>query len=612
MHKQGGSANVDVVLLPPLPTAPPRNMTGCIDAGAAIRCLTETLDRHPVKSVILESVHDFLPDDSFRQFDIILSPMKYPHLIAALSAYVSTLVYVLVGFRKLRLVRSRTGLAVGSLISTIVSCAAVWTPTVYGCPDRSPPLLIPFGVLVAETENLFRLTNAVTATPRTLVPARRVSEGLAKVGVITLSSQILNVVVCLGYGLIRRHIAVLCVQIALALVISLALHLTFFCAILAIDVRRTELMDLLAERHRRTSERFFPLSTSHAATAIILIFLIVLDLNAPGALRQRSLVSSLALPWDALSLHESALILQGGKMAKRVAVLRGASSSLLSLRGPLLIFGIVMSMTYALVTALANQGSKPISIEANEQIIHLEMVGGRALYVTLTGSLFLDGKHLERPSGRLPNRWRLDGDILVGWNLDCIHFWSPSLRSAPCKGVLDASSGQIAFRNGLLDVVTGKIESNMLRQAAYLTRWALYTDVLTVGDDTYQIECHGLLWIDSDRLLVRQSTGATLIMIDRKTTVEFVFDADLVIASDQGVWVDDGRLTIRFGLDGREVHRQKGKLVGEGCILADGGLYVGDDFIKLPRDALVPPPRSKFTHGAGVAYMNGREIVKVR
>lgn len=421
---------------------------------------TESAERERWRSL----VHDTPAHGaSLAYFALSLRPMGRTQMRAAAAAYLTTVVYVLICFRRLKLVRSRTGLAVGSAICTIVSSAAVWIPTVSNCPDRPPPMLIPFAIWVAETENLFRLTNAVTRTPRTLSPARRVSEGLYAAGPSALRSQCCNVVLALLFAVFRPHMSMLSLQVAIGLGISFALHLTFFCAILAIDVRRTELMDLLAERHTVSSrlDAFFPVSTNCAATVIIFVFLSICDYGSPSGLRAMDVVSSLSQRWHGMSTTAVGAVFSAvaGPLDGSVAVLTRDEVSLAShpalLRIPyllrrslsarfLLVFCATMGLTFALVRELTLQADRAVrpprecgysvlwrSPDKDDVLRLLDLSDTALLALTTSGRSYViakDGGHgsLVPIAGRPPRNWLMDrkSQHLVGWRNDAVQVWS--------------------------------------------------------------------------------------------------------------------------------------------------------------------------------------------
>ena len=456
-----GAVRCDVSLVDPKDLAPAEHLD-------ALELLTT---RNPGKDVVIGGLSDRWRSivsttpahgATLAKYALSVRTMGSSQRRAAFAAYCTTIVYILVCFRRLKLVRSRTGLAVGSVICTIVSCAAVWIPTVSNCPDRPPPLLIPFSVWVAETENLFRLTNAVTRTPRTLSPSRRVSEGLHSVGLSSLRSQSCNVALCLVFAIARPHLLTLAVQIAIALGVSYALHLTFFCAILAIDVRRTELMDLLAERHSQTRlDAFFPVSTDFAATAIIFVFLCICDWGSPSGLKAHDTVSILAQTWRGVSssalgsiypdfpnmsdftvavLTRNVPMLRDRPLLLRLPILLRQS---LSARF-LLVFGATMGLTFALVRELTLQADRATprpksarfvavhELPSDETVVRLYKLDGRqmAVAITISGQCHLvrtTGKSCQIPiTGRPPQRWAVDqeGSKLVAWQSQTVHVWS--------------------------------------------------------------------------------------------------------------------------------------------------------------------------------------------
>jgi len=106
--------------------------------------------------------------------------------------------------------------------------------------------VFPFVVIVIGSENMFRLINAVLETPAEQPTSSRIAIALGEVGF--LSSVVVGT--DLGLLLIISQFSVpavreFCTFAGVALVMDFLLHLTYFLAVLSVDVRRLELQDSL-------------------------------------------------------------------------------------------------------------------------------------------------------------------------------------------------------------------------------------------------------------------------------------------------------------------------------------------------------------------------------
>lgn len=151
-------------------------------------------------------------------------------------------------------------------------------------------------MLSRSSANLFRfrLINVVLETPPEMPPHQRIGNALGQVGHLSLAIAFQNLaLIYLCSRLVTPWVADFCVFAAVTLVFDLVFHLTFFVAVLSVDVQRMELSDSLErieslqttkkKRQERQSwlaalrEGTVPLSTRFAGT--VAIFSIILALN---------------------------------------------------------------------------------------------------------------------------------------------------------------------------------------------------------------------------------------------------------------------------------------------------------------------------------------------
>ena len=95
-------------------------------------------------------------------------------------------------------------------------------------------------------ENMFRLINAVFAMPAEQSTAQRISGALGEVGFlssIAVATDLIMLVIIARISVPAVH--EFCLFAGVALLVDFILHMTFFLAVLSVDVRRLELQDSL-------------------------------------------------------------------------------------------------------------------------------------------------------------------------------------------------------------------------------------------------------------------------------------------------------------------------------------------------------------------------------
>ncbi|KAJ4367315.1 hypothetical protein N0V83_006896 [Neocucurbitaria cava] len=151
-----------------------------------------------------------------------------------------------------------------------------------------------FGLLVTIYDDIFRLINVVLETPPEMPPPQRIGNALGEVGHLSVAIAFQNLALLyLCSRLVTPWVADFCVFAAVTLVFDLVFHLTFFVAVLSVDVQRMELSDSLERteltqpkkksRQERQAwlsalrEGTLPLSTRFAGT--VAIFSIIIAIN---------------------------------------------------------------------------------------------------------------------------------------------------------------------------------------------------------------------------------------------------------------------------------------------------------------------------------------------
>jgi hypothetical protein len=242
-----------------------------------------------------------------------ISPLSLNDDFFLAAAYTSMAVYILVTLRKLRAVKSRFGL--GVTVITQITTSIIASFTICGLLRinlaRIPQEAYPFVVLVIGMENMFRLTNAVLSTPPEMPTLHRVSNALAEVGHLSLAATAQNLfLLWILSRIVSPGVAAFCAFAAVALVFDFVFHLTFFVAVLSVDVRRLELQDSL-DRSKIIQARLKPtrsdssiwqgsllgknygFTTRIAGSAILICFILILNWHFFETNKQSRAISDL-------------------------------------------------------------------------------------------------------------------------------------------------------------------------------------------------------------------------------------------------------------------------------------------------------------------------------
>ncbi|KIW06811.1 uncharacterized protein PV09_02491 [Verruconis gallopava] len=191
-----------------------------------------------------------------RLYEFQQKPLSIQDNFFLLSAYFLMALYVIVSLGKLRAVKSWAGLLVAVMFELAISITASFSVCGFLKIDlaRIPDAAYPFVVLVMGLENMFRLINAVLSQKPELPVAQRIAAALSEVGHLSLATAAQMLFILWVLAKIASGIAPFCVFAAIALVFDFAFHLTFFLAVLSVDVRRMELQDSI-DRMKNTNPR---------------------------------------------------------------------------------------------------------------------------------------------------------------------------------------------------------------------------------------------------------------------------------------------------------------------------------------------------------------------
>lgn len=231
-------------------------------------------------------------------YEFKFQPLSLQDDIFLAIAYSITVAYFLLSLTRLRALKSRFGLMLTVVAQTVISIMGSFTICAILKIDlsRIPREVYPFVVVAVGLENMFRLVNAVIITPPQSKTSARIAEALGKTGPIALAGvgQDLLILYLLSKA-VAPGVSAFCIFAAVALIFDYVLLLTFFVAVLSVDVRRTELSDSLeaAKSQRKklgakkpkTRNAWIsavlsgktPISTRIAGTTVMVCFILVLQ-----------------------------------------------------------------------------------------------------------------------------------------------------------------------------------------------------------------------------------------------------------------------------------------------------------------------------------------------
>ncbi|KAF2108543.1 sterol-sensing domain of SREBP cleavage-activation-domain-containing protein [Lophiotrema nucula] len=231
-----------------------------------------------------------------RYYEFRFRPMTLADDLFLAGSYLVTAAYVVWRMMQLRAIKSWFGLLVTVCAKMTVCVIGSFTLCTYLGVDlaRIPRPWFPGVVFCFGLGNIFRLINAVLETPPEMPPVQRIGTAIGEVGHLSLAVAGQNLVlIWLCSRIVTPWVADFCVFAAVTLVLDLVFHLTFFLAVLSVDVQRMELQDSLervdltrtsksGKLERQTwlgalRQGNIPLSTRFAGPAAI--FSIILALN---------------------------------------------------------------------------------------------------------------------------------------------------------------------------------------------------------------------------------------------------------------------------------------------------------------------------------------------
>lgn len=231
-----------------------------------------------------------------RLYEFRFKPMTLNDDLFLAASYMVTAAYVIWRMMQLRAVKSWFGLLVTICVKMTICVIASFTLCTYLGIDlaRIPRPWFPGVVFCFGLGNIFRLINVVLETPPEMPPQQRIGNALGEVGHLSLAIAFQNLALLyICSRLVSPWVADFCVFAAVTLVFDLVFHLTFFVAVLSVDVQRMELSDSLeredlnqsnkknrAERQSWLGALFegtLPLSTRFAGTVAICSIILAIN-----------------------------------------------------------------------------------------------------------------------------------------------------------------------------------------------------------------------------------------------------------------------------------------------------------------------------------------------
>lgn len=195
---------------------------------------------------------------SSQLYEFQFRPMSTQDTITLALAYGLVAIYFFASMSKLRAVKSKFGLVVTVITQIVLSILSSFTVCAVFKIDLSkiPQAAYPVVVLSMSLENIFRLINAVIATPSEDSTSSRISSAFGETTHIALASSTQNVLILWALSkVVSPGVSAFCTFAGVAIVCDFFYLSTFFLSVLSVDVRRTELSDALAKAASRKKRR---------------------------------------------------------------------------------------------------------------------------------------------------------------------------------------------------------------------------------------------------------------------------------------------------------------------------------------------------------------------
>ncbi|KAJ4296646.1 hypothetical protein N0V90_006694 [Kalmusia sp. IMI 367209] len=232
-----------------------------------------------------------------RLYEFRFKPMTLNDDLFLAASYMVTAGYVIMRMMQLRAVKSWFGLLITICAKMTVCVIGSFTICSFLGINlaRIPRPWFPGVIFCFGLGNIFRLINVVLETPAEMSPPQRIGHAVSEVGHLSIAVAGQNLVlIYLCSRIVTPWVADFCIFAAVTLILDLVFHLTFFLAVLSVDVQRMELLDSLERvdmnqtttKSRRTERQSWlsalrqgtlPVSTRFAGSVAILSFLLAIN-----------------------------------------------------------------------------------------------------------------------------------------------------------------------------------------------------------------------------------------------------------------------------------------------------------------------------------------------
>ncbi|WPG99572.1 Hypothetical protein R9X50_00239000 [Acrodontium crateriforme] len=188
-----------------------------------------------------------------RVYEFSFTPLSVSENLALAFAYSCMALYVLVSLHRMKAFHSRFGLVVTAI--TQITCSILSSITICGVLKINlsmvPQSAYPFVVLVIGLENMFRLINAIVQHPATMDTELRVANALGDVGPVSVAAAAQNLIILsLLSRFVSPGVAAFCAFACIATIFDAFFLLTFFVAVLNVDIKRLELQDAISRSNQ--------------------------------------------------------------------------------------------------------------------------------------------------------------------------------------------------------------------------------------------------------------------------------------------------------------------------------------------------------------------------
>ncbi|GMM32946.1 hypothetical protein DASC09_002710 [Saccharomycopsis crataegensis] len=187
---------------------------------------------------------------TYTEFVYQISKMSFIDKLILFISNLLIIIYFSISMLNVHGVKSKVGLLLAFVVEMILSSLSSVTITFYFFNDldllQIPVQILSFIVVVVGIENMFRLISTISNLKDSIFVPTKFSSLVSK---SHITSSIIVAVDLLILIFITPFVSdsarQFCVFASIALIIDHLLHLTFFTAVLSVDIRRLELEDLL-------------------------------------------------------------------------------------------------------------------------------------------------------------------------------------------------------------------------------------------------------------------------------------------------------------------------------------------------------------------------------